>query len=204
MARYEKDGENGLLELSRKPITSPFKSSVNMEKKIIKLRKAKPAWGSRKIKAYLLASGENDLPATSTITDILKRHHLILKSEKPQEAFERFEHRKPNDLWQVDFKGHFATHRARCHPLTVLDDHSRYCIGIKACDGERRDVVTKHFEAIFKEHGLPYRMNFDNGTPWANASSKVSSIYRIYIVVNKIGKLMLAFLELGGHRLMVS
>jgi transposase InsO family protein len=170
--RYEESGESGLLELSRKPLKSPYQSPASIERKIIMLRKKKPTWGGRKIRAYLLAKGEKDMPATSTITNILHRNNLIIKNEKPEKAFERFEHPKPNDLWQVDFKGHFATHRSRCYPLTVLDDHSRYCIGIKACPGERKDVVTSHFEAIFEEHGLPYRMNFDNGAPWAHVSSK--------------------------------
>lgn len=170
--RFNQDGENGLLELSRKPLQSPNKSSTNIENKVVKLRKAKPSWGGRKIRAYLLSKGEKDLPATSTITNILQRHNLIAKSELPEKACERFEHLKPNDLWQVDFKGHFAMHRSRCYPLTVLDDHSRYCIGIKACANERSEVVKRHFEAIFEEHGLPYRMNFDNGSPWANMTSR--------------------------------
>ena len=36
----------------------------------------------------------------------------------------------PNDLWQMDFKGHFATRAGRCHPLTVLDDHSRFNLAL--------------------------------------------------------------------------
>ena len=40
-------------------------------------------------------------------------------------AWQRFERAAPNELWQMDFKGHFALgDGARCHPLTVLDDHS--------------------------------------------------------------------------------
>jgi hypothetical protein len=37
----------------------------------------------------------------------------------------------------MDFKGHFATAReGRCHPLCVLDDHSRYALGVRACADE--------------------------------------------------------------------
>ena len=39
---------------------------------------------------------------------------------------QRFERDEPNELWQMDFKGHFDIGGGRCHPLTVLDDHSRY------------------------------------------------------------------------------
>ncbi|MCE3239330.1 MAG: hypothetical protein K0R24_2311 [Gammaproteobacteria bacterium] len=29
-------------------------------------------------------------------------------------------------------EGHFAMHKGRCHPLTVIDDHSRFSIGLRA------------------------------------------------------------------------
>ncbi len=32
----------------------------------------------------------------------------------------------------MDFKGHVAMGQGRCHPLTVLDDHSRYALEIGA------------------------------------------------------------------------
>ena len=41
----------------------------------------------------------------------------------------------------MDFKGHFATGRGRCHPLTVLDDHSRSALGLEACADERDATV---------------------------------------------------------------
>ncbi len=47
--------------------------------------------------------------------------------------FQRFEHEAPNHLWQMDFKGHFEYEKGRCHPLTILDDHSRYSIKLIAC-----------------------------------------------------------------------
>ena len=56
----------------------------------------------------------------------------------------RFEHAEPNDLWQMDFKGHFAMRQGRCHPLTVLDDHSRYALELGACDNERSENESPH------------------------------------------------------------
>ncbi|MEN8506620.1 MULTISPECIES: DDE-type integrase/transposase/recombinase, partial [Paraburkholderia] len=50
------------------------------------------------------------------------------------EPWKRFEHEQPNVLWQMDFKGHFDTlEQGRCSPLTVLDDHSRFSILLRAC-----------------------------------------------------------------------
>ena len=54
----------------------------------------------------------------------------------------------------------------RCHPLTVLDDHSRYALGLEACADERRDTVQQRLTAIFRRYGLPRKMLMDNGPPW--------------------------------------
>ena len=167
--RFKEEGEAGLKERSRRPHLSPNRTDSSLEEKILKLRQEKPAWGGRKIRAVLLARNEISVPSESTITDILNRHHLIKKDNfrklaKPH----RFEHEAPNDLWQADFKGHVAMLRGRCHPLTILDDHSRYSIGLRACDNERGETVKSHFIDLFKEYGMPWRINFDNGSPWGS------------------------------------
>jgi len=55
--------------------------------------------------------------------------------------FIRFEHERPNALLQMDFKGHFAMVQGRCHPLTLLDDHSRFALLIAACANEQGRTV---------------------------------------------------------------
>ena len=168
--RYKEEGAAGLEPRSSRPHSQPKLTSFQAQDKIIALRKRKPSWGCRKIKAYLLNKGELNLPAKSTITDILHRHNLIKKNEyKKLPNPQRFEHAAPNDLWQADFKGHFAMQNGRCHPLTILDDHSRYSIGLQACDNERGSTVKANFIKIFEKYGMPWRINFDNGTPWASA-----------------------------------
>jgi AhpD family alkylhydroperoxidase len=50
----------------------------------------------------------------------------------------------------MDFKGHFPmTRGGRCHALTVLDDHSRYSIGLRACDNERTETVQRELIAMY-------------------------------------------------------
>jgi transposase InsO family protein len=65
-------------------------------------------------------------------------------------ACQRFEHPRPNALWQMDFKGHFAHAGGRCHPLTVLDDHSGFAIGLAACENERTETVRAQLTARFR------------------------------------------------------
>ena len=128
-----------------------------------------PTWGPRKLRASLQALGAPDLPARSTIGAILSRHGKIdPQASLAATAFTRFERGTANELWQMDFKGHFALGDAsRCHPLTVLDDHSRYLVGLRACACERTETVQGHLESLFRTHGLPESILCDNGSPWA-------------------------------------
>jgi transposase InsO family protein len=174
LRRYEQSGDNGLIEKSRRPHSSPTKTPKEIEDIVVELRQKKPTWGGRTIRSHLLKKGIENIPLPSTITSILKRHGLIKPSNSTSMSSPHFfERESPNELWQVDFKGHVPMQKGRCHPLTILDDHSRYCIGLKACDNERGDTVKAHFIQLFREFGLPWQMNFDNGAPWGSAHQRV-------------------------------
>jgi len=130
LARFQTQGAVGLRDRSRKPETSPHRTALAVTRRILTLRDTHPRWGARKLWARLMALGHTDLPAPSTIQAILARHGRIDPAQSLRyPPFTRFEHAAPNDLWQMDFKGHFALDRGRCHPLTVLDDHSRFSGG---------------------------------------------------------------------------
>jgi transposase InsO family protein len=167
--RFSELGVEGLLDLSRRPHNSPLKSADIVETAIVALRKKHPTWGGRKLKSRLETLGHQDVPAPSTITEILRRKKLLDPAESLKHtAFISFEHPEPNDLWQMDFKGHFAMRQGRCHPLTVLDDHSRFNITLKACTDQKTGTVQSALINSFRQYGLPHRMTMDNGSPWGN------------------------------------
>lgn len=166
LARYEEDGRPGLMERSRRPLNNPRLTSADLEKAIVDLRQAHPSWGGRKLSRRLLDLGMPAL-APSTVTRILHRHQLIdPQRSEAATPWQRFEHARPNDLWQMDFKGHFPTGQGACHPLTVLDDHSRFNLALRACTEQRGSTVQTHLTDVFRHYGLPVRINTDNGAPW--------------------------------------
>ncbi len=71
----------------------------------------------------------------------------------------------------MDFKGHVAMGQGRCHPLTVLDDHSRYALEIGACADEQGLTVRARLERVFERYGLPWRILADNGSPWGTSGN---------------------------------
>jgi transposase InsO family protein len=165
--RFLQMGYAGLVDISRKPKNSPTATSDDLQKAILQVRTKHKAWGGRKIRRRLENLGWQNVPAASTITDILRRHGYIDAHESTKHmTWRRFEAKAPNDLWQIDFKGHFAADPGRCHPLTVLDDHSRYSLGLEACGDEKTVTVRQRLVSIFQRYGLPKQMLMDNGSPW--------------------------------------
>jgi transposase InsO family protein len=87
----------------------------------------------------------------------------------PRPPFARFEHAAPNDLLQLDYMGHRALAQDRVHPLTLVDDHSRFALLVAACPNEQQATVITHLTVVFHRYGLPRAILTDNGAPWATA-----------------------------------
>jgi transposase InsO family protein len=184
LRRYREGGESGLADRSRRPHHSPRRSPEEIEKAVIGVRQDHPAWGGRKIKACLRRKGHNQLPSASTITEILRRNDKIDAEEAlKHKPSQRFEMELPNQLWQMDFKGYFALGEGGyCHPLTVLDDHSRFLVGLKACPNETRNTVQEQLTEIFRCYGLPERMLMDNGSPWGDDRESPHTILTAWLI----------------------
>jgi len=164
-------GDQELADQSRRPKRMPRRSAAAVEAQVVAVRDKHPAWGARKI-AHCLKRNGQIVPVPSTVHRILCRHERIKPSENaPPNPGHRFEKEVPNQLWQMDFKGHMPlANGTRCHPLTVIDDHSRYVPCLKACENEQRPTVQEHLTATFRRYGLPEAFYIDNGSPWGDTS----------------------------------
>jgi len=173
-----------MLDRSRRPGRSPGKVQDSIERRIEEVRVAHPAWGGRKIRSRLQAlHGSLELPSASTIQQVLKRRGLLIESASgPARTFIRFEHELPNDLWQMDFKGHFAVGSGRCHPLTILDDHSRFALAVAGCGNERAVTVRGVLERVFARYGLPRRILCDNGSPWGDDAASPETQLTVWLM----------------------
>ena len=80
--------------------------------------------------------------------------------------------RAANDVWSIDFKGWFRTlDGARCDPLTIQDQASRYLIRAVPLAQTRGEHVWAVLEAAFREFGLPKAIRSDNGAPFASVGA---------------------------------
>jgi transposase InsO family protein len=183
LARHAAKGTAGLEERSRRPLSSPARCDARTEAAVLALREAHPVWGGRKIRAALLAQGFA-APAASTITAILRRHGLPIGDFGGGRAdWTRFEHPAPNDLWQMDFKGHVRlADGGRLNPLTVLDDHSRYSIVLEACADQKTATVRAALTAAFRRYGLPRTIITDNGSPWGDGPGSPYTPLGVFLI----------------------
>lgn len=169
LVRHAQEGAAAFSERSRRPHKSPARTPAPVEQAVIDLRTQHPSWGGRKIARRLLELGHAQVPPPSTITTILHLHGLITaQASLAAQHWQRFEHETPNALWQIDFKGDFDTASARCYPLTLLDDHSRFNLALQACPSVAARSVQPHLARVFERYGLPVRLNADNGAPWGS------------------------------------
>jgi transposase InsO family protein len=170
LARWQA-GDRELADRSRRPHRMPKRSEAETEAQVLAVRDRHPCWGARKIIHRLKRDGVA-VPVSSTVHEILCRNGRVNPTQNaPPNPGHRFEKEAPNLLWQMDFKGHMPlADGTDCHPLTVVDDHSRYAVCLKACGNEQRFTVQDHLTATFRHYGLPEAFYTDNGSPWGDAS----------------------------------
>lgn len=167
---------------SRRPHTSPLRTVASMEEAVLAVRDEHPAWGARKIQRILLNQGLKP-PAISTIHSVLDRQGRIAEADRHAQKYKSFEKDAPNLLWQMDFKGQFQMGDGHwCWPLTIVDDHSRYALGIQACSRQETGTVKSWLEHTFRTYGLPAAFYVDNGAPWGGGEPGQYTPLRVWLL----------------------
>ena len=182
LRRYQENAP--LSDRSRAPKTQPRRIAPEVEASIVQLRRQYPALGAEKLHKMMENMGYENLPCARTFNNIFARNHLISKEASlAAKHIQRFEKEQPNVMWQTDFKGHFAlANGVRCHPLNILDDHSRFCLCTEALENETFLAVKPVLERVFSEFGLPFSLLCDNGNPWGTSQSTGYTAFEVWLM----------------------
>ena len=151
---------------------------------MVALRQQYPYWGPRKIR-YLLQDQAilGRLPSPSTVARILNRRGLISPREAEPDwpAVGRFERPCPNDLWQMDLKGAIRLPDGhKIYPVGILDDHSRYLLGLWMIPDVRDRTVISCWIKAATGHGLPDTTLTDHGSQF-RMEDEASSAFRVHL-----------------------
>ena len=165
VSRYER--QESLSDRSHAPQSVPGRTPDDIQEAILKVRYENPEWGGKTILKVLENEGYTNLPCVRTANNILQRNGLISETEsQKRQAYIRFQREHCNELWQIDFKGDFPLlDGTRCFPFDIIDDRSRYCLGIFAKNNTLG--VTQNMEITFRQYGLPNAILSDNGGQFA-------------------------------------
>jgi len=174
--RFDADGEAGLEQRSRRPRSSPHRTSEALEDEIVELRKELVDLGvdagAHTIEVHLRRRhvGER-LPSTATIWRILVRRGFVTPQaqKRPRSSWIRFEADMPNERWQADITHWRLADGTDVEILNVEDDHSRFLVGSDALVVFKAADVVASFHAAAASHGLPASLLTDNGAVFTAA-----------------------------------
>jgi transposase InsO family protein len=169
VARYRAEGEAAFRPRSRRPHTSPTRTSQATQQRIIQLRKHLAEHGldaGPATIAWHLAHHHGIHVSAATISRYLTRLGLVTPqpAKRPKASYQRFQAELPNQCWQADFTHYpLAGPAGDAEVLTWLDDHSRYALDVTAHQPVTGPVVRDRFLAAVARFGIPASTLTDNG-----------------------------------------
>ena len=176
LRRYREGGLEAIEPRSRRPHSSPQRTSSDVRERIAELR--------TELVAHVLDAGpatiawhlerENlAVPSISTIRRILHQAGLVTPQphKRPRSSWIRFEADAPNALWQSDFTHWRLADGAEVEIINWLDDHSRFLLACSPGTASGRvsgDDVVATFTAAGDVHGFPAATLTDNGAVYTS------------------------------------
>ena len=166
--RYQREGPAAFEPRSRRPHSNPRQVGLEVEDRIVRLRKTLTRKGvdagAETIAAHLQTIGVLP-PATSTIWRILARRGFVTAQpqKRPRSSWRRFAADQPNERWQADITHWRLADRTEVEILNVIDDHSRVCVAATARRVFTGGQVWQVFAAAIGRWGPPAEVLSDNG-----------------------------------------
>ena len=167
--RYQREGPAAFEPRFRRPHSNPRVVDVEVEDRIVRLRKTLTRKGvdagAETIAAHLQAEGVDAVPAVSTIWRILSRRGFVTPQpqKRPRLSWKRFCAEQPNEPWQADITHWRLADGSEVEILNIVDDHSRVCIASVARRVTTGVQVWASFGAAFDRWGIPAEVLTDNG-----------------------------------------
>lgn len=165
LARRRVEGTGGLVPRSRRPLVSPRQLAGDVEDEIVRLRKERPRWGAKKIRAVLARSGW-PAPAVSTVHAVLVRRGMVdqrRRRREPPGGWTRFVRPHSNDLWHVDATQHALANGRAFWVIDLVDDHSRFLLAAHVAAAPTCEAAWAAVRAAAAGYGLPRQLLSDNG-----------------------------------------
>jgi len=103
---------------------------------------------------------------------ILRRRGVWGDPPGNKRAVQRFERSKPNDLWQADLVEKGPTAIGEVYGVPILDDHSRYLVGLRFFPGKGAESVLLTTYLAMAGNGTPAEILCDRGGQFVDATGE--------------------------------
>jgi transposase InsO family protein len=178
--RYLKEGLEGLVPRSRKPLGSPSSTPESMVELIVAKRVALTLEGldagAQSIRWSLEQDGHGagSLPCVRTIHRVLVREDLVVPApaKRPRSSYRRFASPWANGCWQLDGHEVRLAGGIVAVVLRVQDDHSRKIMATRAARSENTADAWACVQSAIKRHGAPAMFLSDNGPAFSQRRGK--------------------------------
>jgi transposase InsO family protein len=173
--RYLAGGDAGLEPRSRRPVTSPQRTTAEVEEEIVKIRKTLDRDGHEAgaaTIAFHLQQRHGATPAVSTIWRVLSARGLVTRQphKRPKSSYLRFAAEQPNERWQLDITHFTLADGGDVEILNIIDDHSRLCLGSHTLPVFKAADVDDCFCKAAASYGDPASLLSDNGAVFTGRS----------------------------------
>src|SRR5260370_27711396 len=177
LARYRAGGYPALEPRSRRPKSSPRQTSPGIQQAIVELRRELVDGGldaGAQTIAHHLRLRFGTTPSRPTIWRILKASGLITPQphKSPKSSWIRFQAELPNEMWQADSTHWRLADGSDVEILTLLDDHSRFCLASVALRTVKAPDVLETFYLAAESYGYPAKFLSDNAAVFSGTPRK--------------------------------
>ena len=131
--------------------------NVEVEARILEIRRAHPTWGLAPFSAASPARGIDPLPGRSSVHRALVRHGFIdPKRRRRRSDYKRWERARAMELWQMDITGGVRlAEGTEASIVTGIDDYSRFCVSAKVVARATARPVCDALSQAMRAHGVP-------------------------------------------------
>jgi transposase InsO family protein len=177
-SRLEKDGIEGLLD--RYQPGGRVELPAIIERLILTVRLL-TYWNSRRLAAEFRR--REIWPLSHGQVDRLLGRSGSNRPSVARVPGPRYERAHPNELWHIDLKGPFFLQgprggRRSCHFIALVDDHSRFLLGIRAVPTKEAVTVLETLAEAIELCGVPLALMSDNGTPFVTIVATMLSRFQ--------------------------
>lgn len=181
LARYERDGLQGLMSRPRGPRPTLAPAVVEA---IVELKTARMHRSTSQLRR-LLEQRYGWKVSRQSVWRVLSARGLA-KVQEPA-PLRRFERPYPNQLWQMDLKEDVPFPFGKAHLLAVVDDASRFCLGGRWISSKAEPAVLGALAEVLERWGMPEAILTDRGTVFYGPATRQAGLTTYQLALDSLG-----------------